>query len=724
MAASVVLKKFAPFLILIAVPLSALSPLWFHAHAMAFDVADYFLPNRYFLSECLRNRIFPWWNPYSGLGIPFHADPQSGAFYPVAWIIGILFGYNFSTINFEYILHVVIAGWGMYRLMYAITKSVTASVCMALCYQLCGVFIGNAQHLTWIISAAWLPWVIFYWRNIFRQGNYIDTLTLAFCLMMMTTGGYPAFIIVIGYIAIVYSLIFISQQIFRREFQALWQFLFQNVLLLSFYCMITLPYIVSFLQAYPHFTRAIPLGSSSYTSPFSFAAVISLLFPMATLSHINFYHADQSMLNGYFGLLPIIYLIAMFITRQSRNVWVIFLVAGFILFISFGNDFFLWKFLFNYSPLMNRIRFPASFRLFAIFGFIITAGIVMSNVNTYKRIIPASLILLALIFGFIIFSVLDEYRLMLPQSFSIEGIQQFFAASTITNNVLVQSFIQVLLVVALTITFLNRNKISQPRFHIMLIILVAADLIFATRMNLPVSVVSRFPADSLNMKLKFEPKGFSVSLEKNLSDFTHEGNGSYAPSYYNNNIFKKQLSPNNYNPFDLKNKDSLDRYKWRNDLLQHPLFYISNNVIPYPAHQSDTLVHLQNGVVLLDDDLVESLEIQRRDSLITDLRIQKFIPGKIILNAHTNEHALLTMLQNYYPGWKATVDGKSAKIFKSNISMMSIDLQAKDHEVTFQYDPRIIRLLLEISVTAQFLLIGLLLVKRNRRKITSLFESI
>src|SRR5437870_1094643 len=101
-------KKIFPLLIILIVPLIALMPLWFHAYAMAFDMADSFLPQRYFLSECLRHGIFPWWNPYSGLGIPFHVEPEIGAFYPIAWIIGFVFGYDFYTINCEYFLHLLI----------------------------------------------------------------------------------------------------------------------------------------------------------------------------------------------------------------------------------------------------------------------------------------------------------------------------------------------------------------------------------------------------------------------------------------------------------------------------------------------------------------------------------------------------------------------------------------------------------------------------------------
>jgi hypothetical protein len=703
-----VLKKPAPYFLLVAVPLAALSPLWLHAHAMAFDMADYFLPNRYFLSECLRNGIFPWWNPYSGLGIPFSADPQSGAFYPIVWFFGII-GYNFYTINLEYLLHLIIAGWGMYRFIHAFTKSVTASVCMALCYQLCGVFIGNAQHLTWIISAAWLPWVLYFWRKIFAEGNWENAIVLALCLMMMTTGGYPAFIIILLYVFIISfaAFLLLSWRIKQsRRAAPVFLLTFMTAIL---YLIITSPYIVSFVQALPHFTRARAIGNPpDFMLPFTPAAVISFLFPAATLSHIEFFHSDVSMLNAYFGLMPLVFLLALFITKQKAEAWWLFSISCFFILISFGNDFFLWKWIYEYVPLMNRIRFPAAFRLFAISGFLITAGLVMNNVNTYRRISWAALAVLIVILAWSLLSFLDENRTVLPSSLGVETLQSFYAGSTITNNMLAQSFFQVLIILLLLIAFALRSRISQPRFHAMLIIIVACDMIIATRMNVPVTVVSKFHTDSLDIKLKSEPEGFPVSMERTLSEVTHEGNGSYAPSYYNNNLFRKQLAFNSYNPFKLNNRDSLDRFAQKQILFEHPLLYASNHLNSYAA------VQLQQGEVLLDDDFNEVNEISGRDSLISEIRIQHFLPGKMSAGVATNQSSVLTLLQNFYPGWKATIDGKPVAIQRSNFSMMSVILTSGKHDVQFDYDPGMIRWLLWLSVAVQLALIVVLILRSKR----------
>jgi len=699
-------KKISPLLILVIVPLLALAPLWIHAHAMAFDVADYFLPQRYFLGECLRHGIFPWWNPYSGLGIPFYADPQSGAFYPIAWIVGFVFGYDFYTINCEYLLHIMIAGWGMYRLMFSITKSVYVALCAAIAYQLCGVFIGNAQHLTWIISAAWLPWVIFYWKKIFNGGTTRDAVAAALCLMMMTTGGYPAFIIELIYGVLVCSIIFVVKKFRSREQQPLKKFFLLNSLLTGCYAVITAPYIISFIEALPHFTRAAPLKMGpEFTSAFTPQSIVSFLFPTATLSHSSFFKSDVSMINGYIGLLPVIFLITLIITRQQRTVWILFFISCLLLMISFGSSFLIWNVLFKYVPLINHIRFAASFRLFAMMGFLITAGMVMTNTESYKRAVHASIILLSMIVVAAVYSYLDEHRIMLPKNFSVEEMKSFALESTITNNILLQSFFQASLAIAFILIFSRWNRWPPPLLHSLLLVIVCTDMVIATQFNSRITVFGTHDVRSLNNELKQQPEGFPISLEKSPIDVTHEGDGSFSPSYYNNNLFKKQFAWDSYNPFDLNNKDSLDDFPKKIELLNHPLIFISDHLQSYPPNYRDTSFRLEKNSVLVSKIFAEKFPQSNHDTLKSEISIQQFNPNEISISAKTSHESVITLLQNYYPGWKATVDGKSTPIEISNYSTMSLSLPGGLHSVTFRYDPGIIRWLLWLSIASQLIVL-------------------
>ena len=77
-------------------------PLSFNLLPMKHDAIDCFFPWRYFISSEISQGNFPYWNPYQDLGYPIHADPSSGAWYPIVWVFSLFGKYSLYTINIEY----------------------------------------------------------------------------------------------------------------------------------------------------------------------------------------------------------------------------------------------------------------------------------------------------------------------------------------------------------------------------------------------------------------------------------------------------------------------------------------------------------------------------------------------------------------------------------------------------------------------------------------------
>jgi uncharacterized membrane protein YfhO len=48
---------------------------------------------------------------------------------------------------------------------------------------------------------------------------------------------------------------------------------------------------------------------------------------------------------------------------------------------------------------------------------------------------------------------------------------------------------------------------------------------------------------------------------------------------------------------------------------------------------------------------------------------------------------VLVVPQQFYPGWKATVDGASTPIRAANVTMRAVAVPPGRHTVTFTYDP-------------------------------------
>jgi hypothetical protein len=89
--------------------------------------------------------------------------------------------------------------------------------------------------------------------------------------------------------------------------------------------------------------------------------------------------------------------------------------------------------------------------------------------------------------------------------------------------------------------------------------------------------------------------------------------------------------------------------------------------------------------------------------------ITKYDLHEIAISAKTGAPAILVLSEIYYPsGWKAYVDGKETKIFKTNYLLRGIFLQPGDHQIVFKYAPTSYAAGMWISGTTLLLLLGLL----------------
>ena len=147
------------------------------------DHFDYFQPLRMFTAEELRAGRLPLWNPYSASGEPWLANPQTGVFYPPAWLFLVL---PFDTAYMLFLLvHLVILGWGAY-LLFARTASQGAAMVGAAAVMFCGPTLSLLDINNNLATFAWLPLVL--WcaaERSWRRG--------AFALALAFLGGEPFF---------------------------------------------------------------------------------------------------------------------------------------------------------------------------------------------------------------------------------------------------------------------------------------------------------------------------------------------------------------------------------------------------------------------------------------------------------------------------------------------------------------------------------------------------
>ncbi|MGH9632988.1 MAG: YfhO family protein [Bryobacteraceae bacterium] len=155
-----------------AILLLIVQPVWFfrrilinpEAH-IPYDLEYFHFPQIAYIARSVRDGVFPFWDPYSYCGVPFHADLQAQLFYPPAWI-AILLGNAGNGVKLYYWvewlipLHMIFGGVFAFYLARNLGCSAPAALLGATVYQLGGFFASQSQHLGAISCGAWFPLVL------------------------------------------------------------------------------------------------------------------------------------------------------------------------------------------------------------------------------------------------------------------------------------------------------------------------------------------------------------------------------------------------------------------------------------------------------------------------------------------------------------------------------------------------------------------------------------
>lgn len=126
-----------------------------------------FIPWRHLAVEIIRSGEIPFWNPYSGMGAPLLANYQSALLYPGNWILILLEfvgGIVWSVRGQAYLIfvHFILAGMGMKRWVKEMGIGGNGQLISGIGFGLCGYLVSRASFQSIIITATWLPWILYF----------------------------------------------------------------------------------------------------------------------------------------------------------------------------------------------------------------------------------------------------------------------------------------------------------------------------------------------------------------------------------------------------------------------------------------------------------------------------------------------------------------------------------------------------------------------------------
>lgn len=638
--------------------------------SLKWDMMDCYYPWRFFVGESIQNNVFPLWNPYQHMGYPIHADMRS-VFYPEAFIVGLLGGYNLPVLHFLFVFYITAASTGLYRLAGAFVKNEYAKITVACAYVMCGFFVGHGQEMFGIIAATWIPWVLYYFLRFQKGLEWSNLWKLCFFLFLQLTGGYQALSLILFYLLITLFTVGFYRNYRDKGGRSLLNILARNAALSGIILLSLTVLLVTYVQVSPNVDRLTGLSlQDAYIGLLTPQALLSILAPFSVAGDANFLGTNISMANVYVGILVLGFAVSGLFMRKHWTALVLTVFGLICLFASLGPHTPLREFMYNYVPGMNLFRMSSFFSYFSQLSFLILGAIALEKLlndpaSMLKKLLPAFGLVLVSLVAIAISSWIDRPQEASQVFSNLDELSSFsYHQRLIFHSVLQVAFVLAFLAV---IFMLRRRSVAMA---ISILAFVVLEMFTAVQLNFDATVGGGFVPSNIQSKLNRQPDGFpipplTVPISANI-EFKPE----LSPLFHNTNIYSKTISEDGFNSF------RLDRFEiFKRD-------------------------HQQAYREMLKSPLVFST------SQKTDIDLLGFDPTRTECSVEAEDSCVLVLQQVFFPGWKVEVDGQVREQLLYNGIYPSVKLGPGHQAVVFKYENKPVLVGFGISYAVFILIIG------------------
>lgn len=641
------------------------------------------------------------WNPFNNSGHPFLADTQSGVFYPprvlilaLTWLDpNVTAGKVFNALQLEVIIHVLIASLLMYMFVRRLTKDHWAGLVAGLTFAYGGFLTGYPMLQAAVMGAVvWLPLMLLgvleatreklnpFWFGISGIG-----------LALSLHAGSPQ----LSHWGIILTLIFLAERVYSSR-RSIWVWLLGAVIFGGIGGGLAAVQLLPGLQFYGQSARKSNFTFDMQGNGFPPYDLIQMIFPgWLTLWSPLFF--------GVTGLA--LALLGVWRNIAGARFWAI--IGGIVLLISFGRNTILWDILYN-LPIgffMFRQQERAAFPVAACASILAGLGTVAL---LEKRELPANF----------------ERLLRLTVLTMAGTVAVFFLIWQLSNtgDVRLRLMTFSLIIAVLTLAlfwWVKQPANNQSRWQpFILIALITFDLFTVGH-----TIDNYDHASALN-KLSIPAQVRAVQADRD-GVFRVDGERGILENYgalYGLQDIRgtSPLRLDRYDKLFALPKDRLwevlaVRYVFTpdkelpapsqitgmgKDVFGELNVHRLNNPRPFARLVAHTWIEADDQAAI---NALASKDINIRETAIlpaapaislpnqlphdAGVTVTKFAPEAVTIQTHSSAPALLDVSLLYYPGWKATIDGQSTEVLRSNVALMAVALPAGDHTVSFVFAP-------------------------------------
>ncbi len=738
------------------------------------DLAAFFIPPRYLWVSLVKSFQLPLWNPYNYSGIPLLATLQPGVFYP-PHILYFFLPFNVAW-NWLIILHVYLAGVSTYLLLRYLRASVAGAFVGGIIFMLSGYLISVHNLLTHLLAVVWLPLIMVQFLRYFETKQRKFLVFSSILLTVQFFAGAPEIsIMTIMVVCVVTAFVhrFLDADIADvpsplTRMKALG-------LTLSLLFLLSSVQLLPFLELKAHSIRIAGLSyPEAITWSFAWKDFIQFFIPDAFgyFSSTKKYWSNQSwLLTLYWGITPFVLSLFYFISTDKKRIVLISLMFVSLVFALGGNTP-AYKLL-HHIPPFSSIRYPVKFIFLFIFLVAVTAGLGFDNIKKgvgegnprVKRTI-------AVFFysGFIfvvLWGLMSIYSDTVSRFFeSMKFVPDAYNEATINIHNIKRFLLFSFLFCIMLLAYMRIRFKKTAAFSI---ILIAVLDIFLANSGYYTSGSWKFYINTNEwgehtflgkIAGNKTTERYFVSF-KTLGEFNHfpYDRAILAPPYaalFGLYSFggAEVLRIGHYEAFSSLLKDSPTLELGKRFLDVSGVRYVitayeltdkdfsllqsieagakTSRLYEYATYPGRFLLYSRVHTVKDDKEMKEKLldrSIDLRQELVIlskdgiDLseknvkgrvRLLSYNSNKVSFECETQSDAFLYVSDAYYPGWKAYLDGKEARIYRANLAFRAVYVPRGTHTVLFVYRP--LSFYVGCCLTAFGLLTSLFLLRRRRER--------
>jgi len=700
----------------------------FHKELLAIDTLRQLFVWKEYCFSLLRQGIWPLWNPYNFSGQPLIANFQSSIFYPLSWFFAFLSSKDaWSVYIFS---QPILAGLFFYLYLYYSSKNKLSALMGTISLLTCGFFATRYFWGVYLHPLIWLPAALLtvdLFKNL-RISKLLFTILASIEVSLIILAGYPQ-------IAFLALSVFFSYALFRLGFKKILLVLASIILALG----ITSAQMLPTAELYQNSLREGKASEKNFGQtmilPQHFITTLSVDFFGNPANNNYAGKGDYSGVNMYVGIIPLMFAIyGIFNFKKDKKMYfwgsigiigIIFALDSPIAWIPYVFNI---PILSSGSPWNTLILYHISIAILSSYGF----AEYIKNKHLFPLKIAGVVLLLQMILLFI------GYKLSLPFKntlFLMSATTLFIGANILPKK------LSVIVCLLISILFgcyyvLKMSPFGEEKYFY------------------PSHVLIRY-LQSKNDQYRFFGYGgarIATNLATHYKIYSPEGYDSLSPKWIGELYSTTDLGkfPDYINRADIliSEKDTVNRERILN--LMGVKYFLDKsdvkdgdngaNVAKYPPNKFSLLEQwgpisiyenklvlprvfmADSYVVTIGEEAIKKIydpELNLARTLIFeidphvdnlglgDAEISEYGPNAITIRTKNVKQSLLFLSDTYFPGWKASINGKEAKIIKADYAFRAIIVPAGENVVKLTYQPESFRDGLVVSLFSLFVMLCL-----------------